>query len=67
MQIDTAHARLRGEGDEGRFQFVHLARAQSEFFLCQHDNAAAFRRFVGERASCAACSQVLFGSTPGAG
>ena len=30
-------------------QFVQLAPAQAVFFLGQHDNAAAFRRFVGER------------------
>ena len=50
VKIDAAHARLRGEWHKCRLQLVHFARAQSEFLLGQHDDAAAFRRFIGERA-----------------
>ena len=59
MKIDAAHARLRGERDERRVQFVHLARAQSEFLLRQNDDAAALRRFVGERSQLRGIGQSL--------
>ena len=67
VKIDAAHARLRGERDEGGVQLVHFARAQTELFLGQHDDAAAFRRFVGERAQLRGGSQVVLGLMPGAG
>ena len=57
VKIDTAHARLRGERNKLRLQFVHLARAQSELLFGQHDDAAAFRRFIRQRASCAASAR----------
>ena len=49
VQIDAAHPRLRGERDKGRLQLVHLARAQTEFLFRQHNDDAAFRRFIRER------------------
>ena len=49
VQIHAAHARLRRERDEVACELVHFAAAQIEFFLRQHHDAAAFRRFVGER------------------
>jgi hypothetical protein len=48
-QIDAAHARLRGEGDEARTEVVHAALADAELLLGQDDDAASFGRFVGER------------------
>ena len=50
VKIDTAHARLRCERHKRGLQFVHLARAQSEFLFRQHDDRASFGRFIGQRA-----------------
>ena len=50
VKIHAAHARLRGEGHERRVRLVHFAGAQVELLLGQHHDAAAFGRFVGERA-----------------
>ena len=60
VKIDAAHARLRRERHERRLQLVHFARAQSEFFFRQHDDAAAFRRFIGERAELRRARQITF-------
>ena len=67
MKIHAAHARLRGERDERRVQLVHFARAQSEFLFGQHDDAAAFGRFVGERAQLRGFGEIVSAATPGAG
>ena len=45
----------------------NFAPAQSELLLRQHDDAAAFRRFVGQRAQVARRRPGRSGSTPGAG
>ena len=46
-------------GTNGCVQFVQLPPAQAEFFLGQNDDAAAFRRFVGERGKLRRVGQVL--------
>ena len=49
-EIHAAHARLRGERERtARAAFGDFASAQSKLFLREHDDAAAFGRFVGER------------------
>ncbi len=47
--IDATHAGLCGEGHEGRGKLLHVAAADAVFLLGQHDDRAAFGRFVGER------------------
>ena len=60
FKIHAAHARLRGERNELRAgQFVNRPRADAEFFR-QHDDAAAFGRFVGERGELRGVGQFLF-------
>ena len=44
-------------GTNVRVQLVHFARAQSEFLLGQHDDAAAFRVSSASEASCAASAR----------
>jgi hypothetical protein len=47
--IETAHAGLRGEGDEdGLGQLVDLATAEVVAFLCEDDDGAALGGFIGE-------------------
>jgi hypothetical protein len=60
FKIHAAHARLRGERNEtARRQFVDLPRADAKFFR-QHDDAAAFGRFVGERRELRGIGEFLF-------
>jgi hypothetical protein len=49
IDINPAHARLGGEGDEGRVQRLQIALAQVKALFCQYHDAAAFRRFIGQR------------------
>ena len=61
--IHAAHARLRGERDKLR---VAACRAisrprMSVFFFREHDDAAAFGRFVGERRKLRGFGQLLLG------
>ncbi len=58
-KFDAAHPRLRGEGNERRAQFVHVAAAQAVLLLGQHDDAAAFRRFVGQRRQLRGVGQIV--------
>jgi hypothetical protein len=48
-KVDAAHARLRREGHEGRRRLGKVAPTQPKALFRQHDNRAAFRRFVGQR------------------
>ncbi len=65
VQIDAAHARLRGERHERRGQRLHVALAQIETVFREHDDAAAFRRFVGERGELRGVGQFLFAHAGG--
>ena len=47
VQVDAAHPRRGGEGDE--LVLAELALAQAELLLREHDDRAALRRLVGER------------------
>ena len=49
LDIDAAHARLRGERDEVGAKRRHLAPAQPVFLLGQHDDRATLGRLVRER------------------
>jgi len=46
VDIDAAHASLRGERDKRRVVVVNVAAAQTVLFLRQHDDATALRSFV---------------------
>src|SRR5581483_3510298 len=46
--LHAAHAALRGEGNELALHFGDVAPAQAVLFLGEHDDGAAFRRFVSE-------------------
>src|SRR5580692_1252136 len=45
----AAPPRLRGERNEPRPERLHVALADPELLLREHDDAAALRRLVGER------------------
>ncbi len=64
-QVDAAHARLRTERNKGRAQRMDVAFAQAEFFLGQHDDAAAFRRFIGQRGQLRRVGQLSLGHAAG--
>jgi hypothetical protein len=49
VEIDARHAGLRREGNERRFVRRELASANPVLLLREHDDGAAFGRFVGER------------------
>ena len=49
VEIDAAHPRVGREGNERGVKLVYVASPQAVFFLGQDDDAAAFRRFVGQR------------------
>src|SRR6185369_6702803 len=40
VEVDAAHARLRGERDEGRAELVDAPLAQAVLLLGEHDDAA---------------------------
>ena len=65
-QVDTAHARLRGEAEERRVQRRHVALANVEALFREHDDTAAFGRFVGERRELRGVREIVLGQ-PGAG
>ena len=48
VQIAAAHPSLRAERNEFRADRLHVASAQPVFFFRQHDDGAAFRRFISE-------------------
>ena len=60
-EVDTAHARVRGERHERAAQRVQIALAQVEALLGEHDDAAPLRRLVGERGELRGVGQLLFG------
>ena len=60
VEIDAADARLRGEGNERRMQRRHIAPAYAVFLLRQHDDGAAFRRFIGQRGELRGVGQIAF-------
>ena len=48
-EIDPAHARSRGERDEGGAELVNVPPAQVVQLLGEHDDAPPLRRLIGER------------------
>ena len=52
---------------EVRLERLQVALAQVELLLGQHDDAAAFRRFVGERGELRGVGELGFACTPSAG
>ena len=59
VQIDAAHARLGGEGDEVRIVAREVAAAQAVLLLREHDDRASLGRLVGERAELRRLRQLL--------
>ena len=60
VEVDAAHARLRGELDERGLFRVDVAAAQAEL-LGEHDDGAALRRLVGERRQLRRVGDLLHG------
>src|SRR5262249_53599254 len=60
--VDAAHARMRGERYEARVQRAQVALAQLEALLREHDDAAPFRCFVGQRGELRGVGQFFFGN-----
>ena len=67
VQVDAAQPRLSRERNERRAQVVHVSPAQAVLLLGQHDDAAAFGRFVGQRSKLGRIGQVRTGRRRGAG
>ena len=63
-KIHAAHTGLGGKGHELRLRRGQVAAAQAELFLGQDRNAAAFRRFVGERGQLRGIRQTFRGENP---
>jgi hypothetical protein len=61
IDIDAAHARLRGEGHEHRAERRDVALAQVEALLGQHHDAAALGRLVGQRGELRGVGQLALG------
>ena len=59
VQVDAAHAGLRRERDEMCAKIMDVAPAQVVGLLGQHDDAAPFRRFVGQRGKLGGVRQLL--------
>ena len=66
-EVHAAHARLRGERHELGVRLGDLAAAQVELLLGQHDDGAAFGRFVGERGELRGVGQALRRARPARG
>src|SRR5258705_303454 len=61
--VDAAHARMRGEGDERAAGGRQVALAQAEALLGQPHDAATLGRFVGERGELRGVGELLFTDT----
>ena len=59
LEVDAAHAGLRGEGDERRAD--ELALADAVALLGEHDDRAAFGRLVGEARELRGVGELLLG------
>ena len=59
VDIDAAHAGLRGEGDEVRLVLGDFAAADVVLLLGEHDDGAAFGGFVGEAGKLRGVGQLL--------
>src|SRR4030095_8513365 len=58
VQVDAAHARLRGEGDERRAELLDVAFPYPVLFLRENDDAPALGRLVGEGGELCGIGQV---------
>ena len=61
VEIDAAHAGLRGEGNEVGLVLGDFAAADVVLLLGQHDDGAAFGRLVGEAGKLRGIGQFRFG------
>src|ERR1700685_1368460 len=61
VQIDSAHARVRGKWNEMRFTFGDFTAAQTVFFLSQHNDRAALGCFVRKTGKLSSVRQFAFG------
>ena len=58
--VHAAHARGGGERDKGDMFGIHVASPDAEQLLGQYDDAAAFRRFIGQGGKLGGFRQLLF-------
>ena len=59
VQVDPAHARLRGEGHKRRAHGVDVTLAHAILFFGQHDNAAALWGLIGQGGQLRGICQLL--------
>ncbi len=60
LNVDAAHPCLRGEGDKGGVEALHIAFAQVKTLLGEDHNAAAFRGFIRQRRELCGIGQRFF-------
>ena len=60
LEIDAAHAGLRGKRHKRGLQRLHIALAQIETLLGEDHDAAAFRGFVRQRRKLSGVGQLAF-------
>ena len=58
LEVDAADPGLGREGNERGMEFVDVAAAQAVLRFRQHDDAATFRRFVGQRSKLCGIGQI---------
>ena len=61
FDVDAAHLRVGGERDELRVVRGDVAAAQAVLLLGEHDDRAAFRRFVGQARELRGIGHLAFG------
>src|SRR5262249_49125485 len=59
-EIHAAHASLGGERNEPRVRLRDVTSAQLELLFGQHNDGAAFRRFIGQRRELSGISQTFW-------
>ncbi|CNT54303.1 Uncharacterised protein [Salmonella enterica subsp. enterica serovar Bovismorbificans] len=60
IDINPAHAALRGKRNKGGMKRLHIAFTQVKALFGEDHNAAALRRFVGQRSELRGVSQRAF-------
>ena len=59
VEIHAAHSRVSGKGNERCAKLVDVASPQAVLFLGQDNDAASFRRFIGQRRKLSRVGQPL--------